>query len=143
MMKNKLWSVDGNKMLVDTPHKTFNKQTNCIATGNVISNTQVSRYIRAFSDVRTMGPPVVPGYLQKWDLAGFPGLPRFVREAIESCAVDESVILYKFRHFSGNREIVNGWVVTDVEYDLIYCFVTGPTHKSWDIVNECLGYITK
>lgn len=141
-MKNKEWSKDGNKMLINTSHKTFDKQTNCIATGNVIANTQVSFYIRAYNTPTTpMGQPAEPGAMQKWDLDGFK-LPPYVRGSVAIHAVDKKVILYRFRHFSKNKEVIHGWVVTDENYNLLYKCVIGPTYKSWNIVEECIKYIT-
>lgn len=144
-MKEKKWSSDGNQMLVDTGHKTFDRQTVCLSTGNVISSTQLSGYIRAFNDVRMPpGYEVEPGHLQAFDLdsARWSGLPNHVRKRVVEYAVDKSVILYKFRHFSGNREIVDGWVLTDADYHLLFKAVTGPTYKSYEVIDECTKYIT-
>ena len=63
-------------MVVDTGHKTFDGQTNCIATGNIVSNTQTARYIRPKSATLTYTTnrgtvTRGPGELREWDLSYF------------------------------------------------------------------------
>lgn len=139
-MKTKEW-LNPNKMKIETEHKTFNQQTRVIGAGNIIATTQVSLFIRAWNNTyRWDGDTVEPGYLQNFDLTAF-RLPKHIEKAVRDTAVDESVILYEFRHFNGDKKIVHGYVITDGEYRLLRTFVTGPTWKSNSVIKECLKYI--
>ena len=47
-MREKEW-VNGNKMKIETGHKTFDRQTNIISTGNIIANTLWGFFIRPYT----------------------------------------------------------------------------------------------
>ena len=148
-MKEKVWA-NPNRMLMESGHKTFDRQTNCISTGNVIANTQLSFYIRPYSRVECNGRKFPPGHLRNYDLKWWtrPLLPSHVRNYVESVTKDEPVIVYQFHHFlSGGywgkeRRIVHGYVVTTADYELLKKFVTGPTYKSGLVMDEATKYIT-
>lgn len=148
-MKEKAW-VNPNRMLMESGHKTFDRQTNCISTGNMIANTQLSSYVRPYSKVECNGRIFPLGHLRKHDLGWWSGplLPSRVRAYIESVTKDEAVIVYQFHHFlSGgywgkDRRIVHGYVVTTTDYELLKKFVTGPTYKSSLVIDEATKYIT-
>lgn len=141
-MKKIKWE-NPNKMVMESGHKTFDQQTNYIGTGNVFANTQTSLYIRGYNETECNGFTFPKGELQKTDLKGWYELPQRVHRAIREYAVDESVILYKFFHKNSKGElVVHGYVLTSKKHELIDYIVVGPTYKSWDVINECLKYIT-
>ena len=63
-MKEKQW-LNGNKMKINTGHKTFDKQTTYITEGNVLAATQYGSHIRPYNlTLNPVNEKVLPGYLQ-------------------------------------------------------------------------------
>ena len=139
-MKKIEWATP-NKMLIDTGHKTFDRQTNVIMTGNVIANTQHSGFIRAWQQTEVNGLTRDPGHLQNWNLGGFQNIPAHVKKYIREQAHARSVILYRFFYHNGRRAITHGWVVTTDNHTLLRSFITGPTDKSRYVIQEVTQYI--
>ena len=76
-MKKIEW-LTHNRMKFESEHKTFNRQTQCISTGNIVSNTLLGWYIRPFNETKCNGFDFEPGNLQKADLKTFRNLPHYV-----------------------------------------------------------------
>lgn len=83
----RVWTKNGMKQIINTPHKTFNKKTNCIDNyENMISKTQISKYIRAYNDIKCNYEEYKPGYLQNYDLNGFSGnVIEYIHKQDKSC----------------------------------------------------------
>ena len=135
-MKKYEW-INGNKMKFESGFVTFDKQTNYIGKGAVISNTQQSDYIRG-------------NEFKAYDLALFHDLPNFIRDILNQ--IDYQTILYEFRHISYHEDyytgktkhkIIDGYVLTTIDGHLISKWVLGKTFKSELAVNEAIKYITK
>jgi len=142
-VKKIVWKTP-NKMKIETGHGAFDRQTNVIATGNCITNTQISSFIRARKNVVNPVGEIVPeGYLQDFDLKKFSNLPDKVRKVVKQVAVEEPVILYEFFHRNRGKRIVHGYVITDSRRRLIEWFVTGPTYKSYKVIAECVKYVSE
>lgn len=63
------WTRNGMRQVIESPHKTFNKQTNLIDNnGNMIASTQCSKYIRAYNDTECNGFSFAKGHLQNVDI---------------------------------------------------------------------------
>jgi hypothetical protein len=135
--------VTPNKMKIETGHKTFDRQTNAIFTGNVISNTQYSKWIRPYNETKCYGGERPKGYLQDWDLDNFTNLPYTVRSYVKKIAIDDPVILYEFHSYSNGVKIIHGYVVTTKNHELLNYFITGPTYKSHDVILKCIEYVSK
>lgn len=134
--------VNPNKMLMESGHKTFDRQTNLITKGNVISNTQISGYIRPYNQTECNGRTVKKGELQDFDLRKFGRLPYYVEEMVRTCAKDKTVILYMFFHRNAyNEKVVHGYIITNTNYNVIDIFVTGTRRKSRDVIQECKLYV--
>ena len=144
-MKEKKWR-NNNHMLFESEHKTFNRQVQCISTGNVLGYCQLSGYVRAKNDLKCNGFTNPPGHLQNWDLTS--GILRdfhpMVKEWIRENVIDKHVIAYQFRSWNGERKVVHGYVITtaDDEYKLLKTWHIGPTMKSWSVIDEAIKYIT-
>lgn len=131
-----------NKMLMESGHKTFDRQTNLVTTGNVIASTQYSGYIRPYEETECNGRTVRKGELQNFDLRPFGRLPYHVEKEVRAYAKEKSVILYMFFHYNGSgNKIIHGYVITDTDHQLIESYVTGPTHKSMNVIEECKQYV--
>jgi len=141
-MKKITWD-NPNKMHIETGHRTFDRQTNLISTGNIVANTIIGRHVRAHNNLNGWDGPCEPGYLQDFDLSSFRFgvMPSHVREYIKSAAVDESVWVYHLFHYNGNRRIIHGWVITSHDHKPLRKFVIGPTRKSYDVVYEAAKYL--
>ena len=70
-MKERKYNKTKMKQIVDSHWKLFNKQTNLIASGNVIANTQYSNVIRPWKETECNGRTNPFGRLMEFDLQGF------------------------------------------------------------------------
>lgn len=86
-----------------------------VMTGNVISDAQFSSFIRAHACTECNGFTREPGHLQAFDLRPFASAPRSVLRRVRERATTESVILYRVRHWRGEREIVHGYIITSAD----------------------------
>lgn len=143
-MKKKVW-VTPNRMLMETGHGAFDKQTNVISTGNIIANTQNARYVRGELCVECWGPKVYqPGELRDYDLENWPRMSPSVRRAVVQATTGQqgSVWVSEFFHYNGHRKIIHGYVITAPDHELLTTFVTGPTYKSAGVIDGVLPYVT-
>ena len=133
-MKKYEW-INGNKMKFESGFSTFDKQTNYIGKGAVISNTQYSNYIRGDE-------------FRYYDLELFHNLPNFIRDILNQ--INYQTILYEFSHISyhedyytgkSKHKIIDGYVLTTTDGHLISKWVLGKTIKSELAVNEAVKYI--
>ena len=135
-MKKYEW-MNGNKMKFESGFATFDKQTNYIGKGAVISNTQQSDYIRG-------------NEFKAYDLKFFRDLPNFIRNILNQ--INYQTILYEFSHTSyhedyytgkSKHKIIDGYVLTTTDGHLISKWVLGKTFKSELAINEAIKYITE
>ena len=133
-MKKYEW-INRNKMKFESGFATFDKQTNYIGKGAVISNTQYSNYIRG-------------NEFKAYDLKLFRNLPNFIRSIVNQ--INYQTILYEFSHTSyhedyytgkSKHKIIDGYVLTSTDGHLISKWVLGKTIKSELAVNEAVKYI--
>ena len=147
-MKKIKW-VNDNRMLFESDHKTFNRQTNIISTGNIIANTVIGQHIRAYTETECNGLTRSEGHLRNFDLQGFMRrhIPRRVLQAVKDSTANRSAWLYELLHYNNmglwkdDQRIVHGYVLTSGDHFLIRSFVTGPTWKSRSVVNEATKYL--
>ena len=136
--------INPNKMKFESQNKEFNRQTNLISRGNVISNTQTGHFIRPYNTLRNpIGEKVRRGEMQEWDLGWFRGLPDRVADFVRKVGKNKSVILYEFFHRKGNRRIRHGYVVTTNDHNLLEKFYSNYRTKSTSVVDEATKYVAK
>ncbi len=144
-MKAKVWK-NPNRMLVETGHKTFDRQTNIVSTGNIIANTQSAFYVRGEMCVKTWSrTDYEPGYLRNYDLGNWPTMPTSVRQSVIRLTAGrkDSIWVSELFHYNGDRCIVHGYIITTPDHHLLDMFVTGPTYKSADVLEGVLPYVTE
>lgn len=137
----------GNQV-VETKHKTFTRQTNCISWGNIIADTLYGSYIRSPLNTSCNGSNFPPGHLFDFDMKNFiqyfgahHHIVDFVKEA--SKARSQSVLLYCIFHWYKKRRIVHGFVVTDWDHNHLETFYRQYNEKSASIIEECKKYLCK
>jgi len=144
-MKKKVW-VTPDRMLMQTGHATFDRQTNVISTGNIIANTQNAFYVRGELCVKCWGPKAYqPGELRDFDLGNWPKMPLSVRRAIVRMTTgrQDSIWASEFFHYNSHRCIIHGYIVTTSDHQLLDTFVTGPTYKSAAVIKGVLPYVAE
>ena len=118
-MKAKKYSKNGKRQIVDTGWKEFDRQTNYITTGNAICSTQLSAYIRPWSETECNDISFKPGELLEYDLRPFlaDGLPDDIKEVLRFKGRTCQRILYMFGTYPrpGMGFIPFLWVVTTAE----------------------------
>lgn len=148
-MKKHTWD-NPNKMHFESPHRTFNRQTQCISTGNVIANTQYSNYIRAYSETECNGFDFALGHLQDYDLTKnivASSLPSHIREEIRRLTRENGGIVYNFHHWTftpkGEGRIDDGIVLTTRHDDhrLVKVWYLNQNWKAMAAVDEAVKYI--
>lgn len=140
-MKQHEW-VTPNRMKFESEHKTFNRQVDCISSGNVIGRVQLSGFVRPYKEVECNGRVNPKGHLQEYDLGWLlKDFPCYVKDYIRKHGKDKSLIGYEFRYWRGNRKHVCGYVVTTGDEKLMkYWFFNGK--KSLSVIHEAIKYIS-
>ena len=143
-MKKSEW-ITGNHMKFNSLHKTFNKQCDSISKGNVWGDSQFSGFIRAHNNVDCNGFTFDKGHLQQTDIKMFSNyhIPEYIKHRIITESKNKSIIFYVFKHYSYKKQkhIIDGYVMTDDNYNLIAKFYTG-NYKQQSIIDEAALYIT-
>lgn len=140
-MKKKTWD-NGNKMHFESGHKAFDHQTDCISTGNVWANTQYSGYIRSHLELECNGFFNDPGHLRNYDIkqfnfALFGGVRQWLQDYKE-----KKVILYVWKHYNGQKRIIDGITITDEDHNKLATFFPyGHSYKASLAVNEAEKYV--
>jgi hypothetical protein len=154
-MKKAEFNKRGTRQLVDTGWKAFDRQTNCIAAGNVIANTQLSLYVRPYRETECNGHTFKPGELLEADLKAFRYRPPDdVMEILRDEGREKSVILYMFSTSEVVGNIVGRymrvpflWVVTTADHRLVKCRSVhrcgAQMCKRYNATREILRYITE
>ena len=130
-------------------HRGFTKAVNdpewgFIGTGNVSSNTQNSTFVRSFDTTECNGFTFKPDKLRTFDLGHFrTGIPSQVKRCVLRETTTSDVILYRFFHYRGRFCVEHGWVITRTDHRLIRSFVTGPTHKSHDVIAKAASEVSE
>lgn len=145
-MTKKIKWANPNKMIFESGHKTFDRQTNVISTGNIIANTLLGRHIRPYYTPTTpLGDPCRPGDMQAFDLnSEVLRLPAHVRQFVVENARNKGVWVYELRHWNGDQKVIHGYIITRSKtHKYLGEFCIGPTYKSWMVLNTALPYLAE
>lgn len=150
--KKTVW-LNGNKMLIESGHKTFDRQTNIITHGNAVANTEFGSYVRPSSELECNGFMNAHGHLQDYDLKpfeqfGLTGKSWMWEEIVKRIDASYGGILYAFFHrldhvqlsTNGNL-LVHGFALTDKKHGYLWSVTVGRTAKSTRVLEECLKYV--
>lgn len=141
MSKEYQWNRRGNQIF-QSGYSTFDKQTNYIGTGNVISNTQVSSFIRPYCETKCNGFDFNPGELLQSDLRVYSKMPNKARDILINKDRTEGYIYYQF-YVSGEPTF---WIITDKNHGFISRGINY-THRSVNKIimasDEVMKYICK
>lgn len=121
-MKEHKYNKTGTRQIVSSGWKEFDRQTNCISTGNVYASTQFSSFVRPYAKTDCNGFKRAEGELLNYDIKPFSkyGIPERIKDVIEDKERKDSVILYMF--FTRNREKAIEpfyWLVTGRDHNKI------------------------
>lgn len=144
-LKEKVWRADGNSMIVETGHKTFDRQTNVLGPGNIHADTLLGKSVRGEMILTCYGPKRhKPGWLRAFDLAVFGGsMPKHVwNYIVRRTRNKDRIWVYELFHYNGHKRIVHGYILAKEDNELIHAFTTGPTWKSFSVVNGATPYLT-
>ena len=147
-MKKHIWKRGGNRVVIDTGNKTFDRQCDGFHTGNVCANTQFSWFIRPKNETECNDFHFPIGHLRNVDLAYFKNLPNHVREKIEELTENKSVILYEIRHFirkdCSDKKIIHGYIATRGSSENNVLLLKYPCYnfKSERILDIAIEYLT-
>ena len=138
---------------VDTGHQAFDRQANrnFVGVGNVVSDVQLSSYIRPTYETQCNNRAVTPGHLQDYDIRHFrrsrPAMPADVELATRKAAdCWGGAILYRFGYYVSvrrdPRRIHLGWVVTNKQHRLVAAFPAS-TPKARRVIDTLLDFVTE
>lgn len=149
-MKKAKYNKTGTRQLIESGWKLFDNQTNCISTGNVYANTQLSSYVRPWAQTECNGFTNEKGHLTMFDLEPFQKfeIPSVIKEIITDVNRKDSVILYMFFVTNKDKRIEPFcWIVTDRLHNLVKCIVTCAWQENMDkrerAACEVIKYITE
>lgn len=146
-MKKIQW-VNNNHMRFDSLHKTYNKKVDCLSTGNVIGDGQLSFYIRPYEKTECNGFTSDKGHLQDFDLENFRRnhtLPEWLLEQVKEYTKKDNAILYAIRHYTGSQKVVHGAILTTAKYKeekLLRVWYLNNSYKSQSVIDEAVKYLT-
>lgn len=117
----------------------------CVTTGNVWGNCQLSGFVRGFLNCECNGyNNYSAGDLQAFDLKLFNHVPKHVMKSLkEHSAGMSSVIFYEFRTFKGSKDkFVHSYLICSEDNKLIKAFVNRRGRKSHDVAKAVLPKVT-
>jgi hypothetical protein len=158
-LKEIMWE-NPDKMHIETGHKTFDKQTVIITTGNVIAPTMYGTCVRSYHTYRNpVGQPCNPGKMQEFDLCsyGLRSMPEIVRRAVVQFSLNRDVWVYEIFHSYRPRiqntwtrgyrlgewtKWVHGYLVTTMDHKQLYMWVCQDSFsKSFGVMAEVRKYL--
>ena len=141
-MKKPIVWINGNRMLMQSGHKTFDRQCHAILSGQQIGDVVCSGYVRPYTEIECNGHIFAPGHLRDFDLnfVGTEAMTPSLRAEIEILSAVPGLLLFKFFHYNGEHQIIHGYVAVREGHCLLKA-VTGPRTSSVSIIDEVARYV--
>lgn len=137
-----------NRMLFESGYRTFDREVDYISDGNVISNVQLSTFVRKVSDLNDYPQGIKPGDCRRHDLDRFRhrpgGIPPVIREYVKA-RPEEEFWLYCW-HFPGVRSEYGAsvaWLLTDKAMTKSLVRACGRQRKAHLVLREAEKYVVK
>lgn len=126
------------KILMQSGFKTFDSQTSVISTGNVYAYTQISHYIRPWSETKNGFYVGKEGEFLKFDLQDVVLPTKEFENIVLNKQRKGSVIWYKFRTWKGMVEQPFLYVLTDADNRyLVHAIVCNSGQQIGKRVSAC------
>lgn len=138
-----VWATP-NRQLINSGHKTFDRQTSMISVGSHLGTTHVGYHVRPKYATECNGVRFEPGHLRARDLAWFPGMRGFVRDYILDATEAQGLWVNELFSYRGQERIVHGYILTrfvDGEYRVVCVMCTTGRAKSQMILDAALPYL--
>jgi hypothetical protein len=129
-----IFNKNGMKMIIKSGFKEFDNKTNLITTGNVISNTQYSSYIRPYNEIINNSYIAQKGDFLKYDLQYFKNVNQEILNILKDENRKNSMILYQF---SVNNKVI-GHILTDKYYNKITSYIVYRNYEKYDKRINCI-----
>lgn len=144
-MEKPIFNKRGTRQIINSKWKEFDNQTNLISTGNVISNTQYSSFIRPWKERKCNGCDFPEGQLMNFDLKFFSNIPQAIEDYLRDKNREDNAILYRFSICRDEQCYPFCWIVTDSNNKLIMRRVIAEYGESRakriSAANEVMKYI--
>lgn len=106
---NRIWNKSGMRQIIESPHQTFNKQTNILDNnGNMIANSQICANIRAYNETECNNFYYNKGFLQDCDCQFLdPEVKEYIKTQDRSAdfwSSDFYIKKYRFATFLLNKK---------------------------------------
>ncbi len=123
----------GNRQLINTGCKIFDRQTSALSQGNVYGSTITGSFIRHKGETQCNGFTSPEGHLRAYDLKHFPRISPLVRAAVEKYTDTKAAIVYRLFH----NETTHGYILASYTDDLVQMWATSSTQ----VVLACLPHL--
>ena len=129
--------------MLQSGHKGFDKQTQTIASGQIVSNTQISYWIRPESIEKNLDwfDSHKPGTYCYWN---------FVRKMVGNAVREsgESHVLYQFHYrpkgrYDDSPKRIFGWVLTETDGTFIRIFTADNRQQTYHVIQSILPYVAE
>lgn len=137
-----------NRMLFESGYRTFDRAVDYVSDGNVISNVQLSTFVRKVSDLNGWPQGIKPGECRAHDLGHFRyrpgGIPDRIREYVDARPEKEFWLYCWHLPNRGSRtgESV-AWLLTNKAHTKSLVSVCGPQRKAYLALEEAKKYVVK
>lgn len=134
-------------MKFESGFRTFDNQTRCISTGNVVAHTQLSGFVRPKSETQCNGFVRDQGVLQKYDLQqGFLSsfIPHYLKSDVGKIADENGgciAYLFFYRKAKERFKTYIGLVITSKDHKHLKTFYLTNSQKHFAAVEEAKLYI--
>lgn len=147
--REEFWSEDGNRMLLSTGCKKFDKQTSALMSGQQIGDTITSFFVRPHSELECNGHTFRPGQLRQSDIDRLGRDLCYSAKAWLERNAEAHVLVHCLFHWKRRTKyvlegkVLDGAVVVDYDHNLVQIFYGNSHYKSGQVVDVCATYLCR